>query len=298
LLIRRWPRWRQLIAILLLGVVGLLAFYRFKKEYTWPHEQDRVSLAKRVWALRAFFTAYYQGYEAVKRHNDEGHWTYLNGRASRESDWRFFPVGFALKTPLAVLALFVAGLFVPGARWACVIGVVPLALITQSNINLGIRHALPIYAGVSIAAGIVLARHKWAAALVLWSSLSAHPDYAFWFNALARGEPGRYLAESDLDWGQDLHRTVAAMDRRGIAQCRLAYFGTADVHKLFPGRFVEFRYEEPAAGCTVSSVRHFYMDADLARQAGAEIPFGWLEKYPLTEKIGQSMRLYWIDKVH
>ncbi|MBM3755729.1 MAG: hypothetical protein FJW38_17305 [Acidobacteria bacterium] len=80
--------------------------------------------------------------------------------------------------------------------------------------------------------------------------------YAFWFNEFAGAHPERILAESDLDWGQDLHRAVAALDRRDIAKCRLAYFGVVEWKEQFPGRFEEFWWPLEAPGCTLVSVRN------------------------------------------
>ena len=46
----------------------------------------------------------------------------------------------------------------------------------------------------------VLALAAWHAA----ESLVAHPYYLAYFNQLARGHEDRVLADSNLDWGQDL----------------------------------------------------------------------------------------------
>ena len=42
-----------------------------------------------------------------------------------------------------------------------------------------------------------------------------HPDYLAYFNELAGDEPERILADSDLDWGQDMLRLSARLREVG-----------------------------------------------------------------------------------
>ena len=99
------------------------------------------------------------------------------------------------------------------------------------HINVGLRHILPIYLGLAIVAAIgtvhlyELARRRgWAkgalVVLVGWfalTSLAAHPDYLPYFNAIAGDEPERIVADSDLDWGQDMTRLGARLHELGAA---------------------------------------------------------------------------------
>ena len=67
-----------------------------------------------------------------------------------------------------------------------------------------------------------------AAILVAWvavDSWRAHPDYLAHFNEFAGSHPERILSESDLDWGQDLHRLSLRLKERGIQEFSIAYFG-------------------------------------------------------------------------
>jgi hypothetical protein len=62
------------------------------------------------------------------------------------------------------------------------------------------------------------------------SSFAAAPHYLAYFNELAGG-PGQglhWLADSNLDWGQALRELPRWLDRRGITEVNLCYFGTAD----------------------------------------------------------------------
>ncbi len=307
-LIRRFSRRHaaQFVAGLLLTLVVVAAPYRFKKELRKPREEMSASMLQRTIGLASFFTAYAEGVEQARKHNAEGHFTYLLGHAGHSGDWRFFPVAFFFKTPIAVLILLTLALLRREVRWAWLLGAVAMLILLPSNVNLGIRHALVVYIGVSIAAGVALA-HLWTtrrylaialASWLTWNAATAHPDYAFWFNEFAGKHPEGILAESDLDWGQDLHRAVAALDRRGIAKCRIAYFGAVDWKDHFPGRFEEFWWPREAAGCTLVSVRNQSLEKARALEAGLKPELDWLDKYEPAERIGRSMRLYLIDKVH
>jgi hypothetical protein len=75
------------------------------------------------------------------------------------------------------------------------------------------------------------------AALLVWhvgESLTIEPDYLAYFNQLAGGpsQGYRHLADSSLDWGQDLPSLKTWLDRAGLQrdgaeEVYLSYFGTA-----------------------------------------------------------------------
>src|SRR5204862_7940474 len=89
-----------------------------------------------------------------------------------------------------------------------------LAIAMTSKINIGIRHILPMYLPLSMLAGYAIAsiRPRVVGALALvWllaDSITAHPDYLPWMNALVGGHPGRGLADGNFDWGRDKHRLL------------------------------------------------------------------------------------------
>ena len=70
-----------------------------------------------------------------------------------------------------------------------------------------------------------------ASRALAWCSLAAErasPHEIAYFNEIAGGPVGgsRYLADSNLDWGQGLPELKAWMDREGVDAVYLAYFGT------------------------------------------------------------------------
>jgi hypothetical protein len=92
-----------------------------------------------------------------------------------------------------------------------------LAVGLGSRINIGVRHLLPIYGFFALLAAAFawegLRSGAWwrhgITACIAWMALSGgwqHPDYLAYFNELAGDRPERFLADSDLDWGQDIDR--------------------------------------------------------------------------------------------
>jgi len=161
----------------------------------------------------------WEALRALAAHNSAGHDAFLLGARRSTGWWYFFPVVLAVKTPLALFLLAAAGL--PLAfRLRRIGGLLPLALCLgvllpamAARINLGVRHILPVYVGLSILGGlgaVRLAQSRRAllpALLIAWMAVSgawSHPDYLTYFNELAGSRPDRIIVDSDLDWRQDL----------------------------------------------------------------------------------------------
>jgi hypothetical protein len=180
------------------------------------------------------------------RHNAEGHPSFLLGERSNTGFWYFYPVVLAVKTPLAFLVLLGYGVVLalrkpsPYRRaWIPVAFAAGILLVgLESHINIGVRHILPIYMGFSLLAAIAALRllelsraRRWMriglALLVAWfagSSLLAHPDYLPYFNELAGNEPEKIVADSDLDWGQDMKRLTAFLSRAHASEVTFVPF--------------------------------------------------------------------------
>lgn len=177
------------------------------------------------------------------------HAAYLLGQVSEDGFWSYFPIAFAVKTPLPTLLMLVASLFLFWRRktwhaqvWLLVPVVIYFGLAVLSRFNIGIRHLLPIYPFlfVLIAGTVVqfwrsggrIARGA-LAMLGLWyvgSALFIYPNYLAYFNELAGGPRGghRILIDSNLDWGQDLKGLKPWLERNGGRQAQVIYFGSAE----------------------------------------------------------------------
>jgi hypothetical protein len=249
-----------------------------------------------------------KGIAQVQRHNAAGHSAFLLGENSQTGWWYFFPVTLAVKTPIPFLLFATLGVVLAARSmlvrpaWQqlapAVAAVVVLAVSMTSNINIGVRHVLPIYLLLAVFAGLgaVAAWNAkrfrgWsstaAAVLALWlvvSSVRTHPDYLAYFNELAGGRPERIVVNSDLCWGQDYFRLVDTVRARGIDSIWVAYHGSLDVdrHRL-PGMRT-LPPHQPVTGWVAASV------SELKAVSGYE----WIDAFTPVTRVGHSIWLFCI----
>ena len=259
---RRTPRQLARTA-LLAGAVALLVVwsaYGFRPHLS-PDPAQRASLDWRevdpgpgpvpallraANAVRLLPEAYVYGCLRFLKHAD-GRPSFLHGQRSEEGFRAFFPVSFAIKTPLPLLVLLgMAGLAARRRpllrRDAWFLWLPPLvyaAVSIASALNIGHRHLLPVYPFLFVAAGRVASlapggsTRAVVSALLLLLALGTgrtHPHHLAYFNELVGGPAGgwRWLVDSSLDWGQDLGRLGAWCRAHDVRTVKLAYFGTAD----------------------------------------------------------------------
>jgi hypothetical protein len=176
---------------------------------------------------------FFDGIRTALRHNQEGHPSYLLGHNGTSGWWYYFPVALAVKTPIAFLLLLVPGVWMCLNRRAQVGSWLPPAFALgillpamSSHVNIGVRHILPIYLGLSVvaAAGLIRVAQRTAAGalvLVLWMAVSgalSHPDYLAYFNEFAGSEPEKVLVDSDLDWGQSTKPLARRLKELGATE--------------------------------------------------------------------------------
>ena len=176
---------------------------------------------------------------------------YLLGQISDTGWWYYFPVALLVKVPLTLVVLVVVGLGVcvmnRSKFWDTDIyillpSVVYLCAAMTTNLNLGVRHTLPIYplmlliGGKAVAATLGSGRRPLVVALValcmfqIAEVAAVHPHHLAFFNQLIGGPKNgyKYLSDSNIDWGQDLQNLKHWMDDNGVEHINLAYFGSAD----------------------------------------------------------------------
>lgn len=161
---------------------------------------------------------------------------FLFGQHYSGARWYYLPAALLVKTPLGMLALWLAGAATilavprlrPAAPYLLVLAAVLLAVAMTGHRNLGVRYAIfvPMFLAV-VAAGVVVLRHRaaqiTAAALVVFvavSSLLTFPYYLPYSNE-AFGGPARThlnLHDSNVDWGQDLGRLADRLRQRYAGQ--------------------------------------------------------------------------------
>lgn len=224
-----------------------------------------VSLARRA---RLLPEAYLYGFSYATRHA-ESRRAYLHGQFSQKG-WRwYFPIAYLLKTPLPELLLLLAGMLALVTRRTRITGDPVLALgvftfaavygVTAifTNLNIGLRHMIPVYPALLVVASASAAWAKSRAgrigvlSLAAWMATVAavsFPYYLGYFNELAGGwrSGHRWLVDSNLDWDQDFLRVRDYQHRH--PQERLVFLSLGD-SPLPPGLkvapYVPRRPEQP-----------------------------------------------------
>jgi len=97
----------------------------------------------------------------------------------------------------------------------------------------------------------VLAPATLALVLIAWR---AHPHYIAYFNAVSGGSEHGHeiLLDSNLDWGQDLIGLRQYMQRAGIAEVDLAYFGRVDP-RVYGVRYRTLNRQRPERYVVISA---------------------------------------------
>jgi hypothetical protein len=182
----------------------------------------------------------------IIKHNEEGHTRYFLGHWSNQGNIFYFIVAFFIKTPIPLILLLIYGIFtvhksiLPLDRYFLIIP--PLIyFITAlfSNLQIGVRHLLPIYPFIFIlaASSVYLLKGKFFKTvftiLCIWyiaSSFFIWPHYLSYFNEFVGGSNNgwKYLRDSNLDWGQDLPSLTKYLKRKNINEVTLEYFGEDD----------------------------------------------------------------------
>ncbi len=235
------------------------------------------------WSRRTHFLpeGYLHGIEWLLGQNDsqasfmDGHWKF--------GGWRtFFPYAMGVKTQPALILLLVLSLAgwwslrradpspddeasvssvspkIYGAVPFIGLAVVYFAIAIMWDLNIGFRHALPIYPAAYVLAGalaFVWKRHGILAQGLIASLLAWHiagpvgiyPDYLAYFSPVVGGPSQGYkhLVDSSLDWGQDLPGLKRWLEQNNPGDREpfyFAYFGTGnpDYYKIksnrLPGR--------------------------------------------------------------
>ena len=117
------------------------------------------------------------------------------------------------------------------------------ALALVGRVDIGIRYVLILIplavlvvttwvCGTFARSRIVVAASAIALAIQSVNAASVAPHYLSYFNTLAGGPANgfRYLADSNVDWGQDLPALRAAFERVGARRPLLSYFGSAPLN--------------------------------------------------------------------
>jgi hypothetical protein len=193
---------------------------------------------------------------------------YLLGRTITGRVLAYYPVAWALKYPIPLQILTLAGLVALAVRIARRRAIAAEAFIWGSAalyfgsamfscFHIGFRHVLPALPFFILGGGFALKtgdshelpHFEWpvsprfaryaAAAGLAWlavSSLAVYPQGISYFNEWIGGPANgwKYLADSNVDWGQNLPELAAFMERQRIPEIKTFLFGLDP-----PGRYLK-----------------------------------------------------------
>jgi hypothetical protein len=244
---------------------------------------------------------YFKGLAIVLAHVAGGHVSFLLGELSPTGWWYYFPVVFSSKTPVAVLLLLIVAVSV-GARkmrepgqwyWLVAAGSYFLCAMTSRS-DLGFRHLLPAVAFLMIWMGSLaqeLAARRWlplvTAGLLIWLMIDfgrSADRYFAYYNELV-GDRGYMVAtDSNLDWGQDLKRIRAYLDR----------------HSEITAPYVEYPADGPSS-LDYYGIRHRPREAITPAMSGVLIigvtelsdpSVAFLRALPIVDRISPGVFVY------
>ena len=227
------------------------------------------------WVAAPMPEAYVYGFDAVKADTESAEFGggYLFGKWSTKGRWYYYPIALAVKMPVPILIML--GLCplllrrndLGSGDWLTVmlpLVVLGFFLTCLNDVNTGIRYLLPLYPYLFLLIGALWYRlnQRWGDVLaiaswvyVLVAGLMVHPGHLSYFNFAAGGlrHGHRLLADSNLDWGQDLYRVKLALKQIGHdGKIGLLYFG--HVHPALYGIGYDLVSNRPVEGILAVSV--------------------------------------------
>jgi hypothetical protein len=185
------------------------------------------------------------------------------------------------------------------------------ALASYSRVDLGVRVVLPVLpflyvlaAGLACGGCCRLAGRALLGVCVAWAAVSAtrsDPYPLAYFNELAGGPRGaiRFVADSNVDWGQGLPALKAYMDANDIDAVYLSYFGT-DRPEAYGIRFQPLptygRVGEPGGEAIPASAPRHVLVVSANNLLGIYLndpdTFAWLRTREPTTILGGGLYVY------
>ena len=271
---------------------------------------------------------FWAGIERIAVATGGGRRAYLLGNFSENGFANYFPIAFLVKTPLTTLLLIVcAFVYLMGNRrkrlrsyFLVVPALYYFGTTTQSGLNIGYRHLLPMLAMLYIwMSGFMpekLRRNNamtlrgfvsiFVLAGALGTALFAHPGYIGYFNEIVGRKNGwQVLGDSNIDWGQDLHRLNHWMEENDVERVKLSYFGSVEparylTYDPLPGDprhrdlwwNVPFDRTNPEPGVYAISVHNLL---EMPLNEPEKTVFAWFREREPDERVG-AYHIYIVEK--
>lgn len=258
------------------------------------------------------FPEFFNGILDAIYKNERGHASYILGKQLlHQGVWYFFPVAIWMKStfPFIVATIAGGGLIVyatvkkPAHTWLLVpllCTSLILAMLMNSDINIGVRHVLHIYSFMALFAGYTIYKLwqssymlcKGAAVTImvfhLASTAMAYPNYLAYFNITAGKNPENILVDSDLDWGQDAKHLAIKLQELGIKHITIC--SSMIVRIYIEEQLGEENIDD---NCPDMPVKGWFVTSFSEIKFNKAEELKWLENMPVKYKIGDSIMLYY-----
>jgi len=191
------------------------------------------------------------------------------------------------------------------------------AFSIASNLNIGVRHLLPVFPFTFLLVSGLLnlwlknppygIKYLILTILICWQLITVikiYPHFLAYFNEIAGGPDRAYIytVDSNLDWGQDLKRLKKWVEENKIEKIYVDYFGGGDAKYYLKEKFAPWQDtqdpKELPKGSYLAVSATFLQGGRGIPVPGFDQPFGyyrWLYQYEPITKIGYSIFVYYID---
>jgi len=268
-----------------------------------------------------------------------GNTTYFLGEVSAAGWKTYFPTVYAIKEPLAfhllvIIAIVYSALLIKKPLWEkpllrfrlwlkshfsefamLIFIVIYWATSLKSNLNIGIRHLLPVFPFTILLVSktivsflenppLIKIKKGFLILLLIWqmiSVLTTYPYFLSYFNELAGGFKNGYIytVDSNYDWGQDLKRLVNWLEKNKIEKIYVDYFGGSDVKYYLKDKYLPWwgtrNPNEMPKGSYLAVSATFLMGGIGEPAPGFDLPtryYQWLCSYKPVAQIGSIFVFY------
>lgn len=326
---------KHLLDFLLIFFVAFLVVYAVYTYHVWDYPQARqaqdmiqtlsshpiksigplLGKLSKVKILRPI-TQYLYGVAMVFQRGVGGNTTYFMGKVTASGFKSYFPILYVLKLPITFHILTITAIFLAirskEKRDLTEISLLSFillywALTLSGNLNIGVRHLIPIIPLIILLVARFTSRLKWKvlAPILIIQAISVFyyfPHFIPYYNEIAGGpDKGHIIAtDSNLDWGQDLRRLKSWIEEKNNPTVYLDYFGGAD-RKYYLDVLPWWGERDPSE---IEKPAYLAVSATLLQGGRAEAVKGfdrptkyyeWLDNQKLVDKIGYSIFIYKID---
>jgi len=175
----------------------------------------------------------------------------------------------------------------------------------SGNLNLGIRHILPILPMMYILVSLMIVRmwrrmnvrYEVLGVLLIWYisiPFLAYPSFMSYTNEMVGGRNNAYLVftDSNLDWGQDLKRLSNWTKDKEISKIYVDYFGGGNPEYYLGNKYSPLSVDMSTVSGYVAVSATYFQNSFYVAKNESKPSYEWLRKYTPIEILGGSILIY------